>query len=291
MMSTSPIPADGHVLAAIDASPSRHAVVALAAWAAQRLGTRLELLHLPDTDATAPLDASGSIGLGTQDALLQELVELDARRAQLAQARGRQLLEAAAASVAGTGLEVATAQRHGQLRDALLEVEAGIRLFVIGLRGTRGGASGHDIGGQVERVLRSVQRPVLLAQAAPTGRPLQRALIAFDGSDTARRAVERVAASPLLRGLECHLLLAGGDAAQQRAFDEVADTLRGGGFAPQLHRVSLPADDAIVDHVARLDADLLVMGAYGHSRLREWFLGSTTGQVLRRSTVPLLILR
>lgn len=290
-MSTSPIPTDGHVLAAVDGSPSTGAVVSLAAWAARRLGTPLELLHLPDDGGPAPLDASGSIGLGAQDALLQELAELDARRAQLAQARGRQLLEAAASSADTSAVEVITRQRHGRLRDALVEAEADTRLFVIGLRGTRGGGSGQDIGGQVEPVLRAVQRPVLLAQAVPAERPIARVLIAFDGSETSHRAVQRVAASPLLRGLECHLLLAGGDPAQQRAFDEVADTLRHAGFEPGLHRASLPADDAIVAHVAKLAADLLVMGAYGHSRLREWFLGSTTGQVLRRSPVPLLLLR
>ena len=46
----------------------------------------------------------------------------------------------------------------------LAEAEPDTRLFVIGLRGTRGGGSGQDIGGQVEPVLRTVQRPVLLAQ-------------------------------------------------------------------------------------------------------------------------------
>lgn len=290
-MSTSPIPTDGHVLAAVDGSPSTGAVVSLAAWAARRLGTPLELLHLPDDGGPTPLDASGSIGLGAQDALLQELVELDARRAQLAQARGRQLLEAAASSADNSGVEIITRQRHGRLRDALVEAEADTRLFVIGLRGTRGGGSGQDIGGQVEPVLRTVQRPVLLAQALPPERPIARVLIAFDGSETSHRAVQRVAASPLLRGLECHLLLAGGDAAQQRGFEEMAGTLARAGFAPQLHRAGLPADDAIVAHVDSLGIDLLVMGAYGHSRLREWFLGSTTGQVLRRSPVPLLVLR
>ncbi|QCO66874.2 universal stress protein [Luteimonas yindakuii] len=245
----------------------------------------------PDDGGPAPLDASGSIGLGAQDALLQELVELDARRAEITLARGERLLAATAAGIDATGLEVITRQRHGRLREVLVEVEADTRLFVMGLRGTRGGASGHDIGGQVEPVLRAVQRPVLLAQLDAPARPIQRVLVAFDGSETARRAVERIAASPLLRGLECHLLLAGGDAGQERALVEVADALHASGFAPELHRASLPADDAIVAHISRLDADLLVMGAYGHSRLREWFLGSTTGQVLRRSPVPLLILR
>ena len=37
--------------------------------------------------------------------------------------------------------------------------------------------------------------------------------------------------------------------------------------------------------------DLIVMGAYGHSRIREWLIGSTTDRMLRNARVPHLILR
>ena len=40
-----------------------------------------------------------------------------------------------------------------------------------------------------------------------------------------------------------------------------------------------------------MDGPLLVMGAYGHSRVRELILGSTTVQVLRRTTCPVLLYR
>jgi nucleotide-binding universal stress UspA family protein len=41
--------------------------------------------------------------------------------------------------------------------------------------------------------------------------------------------------------------------------------------------------------VAELDADLLVMGAYGHSRLREMILGGVTRDILRNANVPVLM--
>lgn len=46
---------------------------------------------------------------------------------------------------------------------------------------------------------------------------------------------------------------------------------------------------ALLDQVSRLGADLLVMGAYGHSRLRELVLGGATETVLQRATVPVLM--
>jgi nucleotide-binding universal stress UspA family protein len=49
--------------------------------------------------------------------------------------------------------------------------------------------------------------------------------------------------------------------------------------------------EIIVEHAAELSADLIVMGGYGHSRLREMVLGGTTQYMLSRSTVPLLMSR
>ncbi len=47
--------------------------------------------------------------------------------------------------------------------------------------------------------------------------------------------------------------------------------------------------DALLSAVTDSDIDLLVMGAYGHSRVREWVLGGTTREILRTMTVPVLM--
>jgi nucleotide-binding universal stress UspA family protein len=47
--------------------------------------------------------------------------------------------------------------------------------------------------------------------------------------------------------------------------------------------------DALIEECRKLDANLLVMGSYGHSRLHELLPGSTTDRVLHRSPFPLLI--
>jgi nucleotide-binding universal stress UspA family protein len=48
---------------------------------------------------------------------------------------------------------------------------------------------------------------------------------------------------------------------------------------------------ALLSRAADLGCDLIVMGAYGHSRLREMTLGGMTRDILRRTTVPVLIMR
>ena len=51
----------------------------------------------------------------------------------------------------------------------------------------------------------------------------------------------------------------------------------------------LAVSDIVLTQVATLGADLLVMGAYGHSRLREMILGGVTREILRKMSVPILM--
>jgi len=55
--------------------------------------------------------------------------------------------------------------------------------------------------------------------------------------------------------------------------------------ASQGHEVS----QVILDHAARMSADLIVMGGYGHSRAREWLIGGVTRDMLTASPLPILI--
>jgi nucleotide-binding universal stress UspA family protein len=56
------------------------------------------------------------------------------------------------------------------------------------------------------------------------------------------------------------------------------------------HEIStLSVSDTLLAQVAELDADLLVMGAYGHSRLHEMILGGVTRDILRNANVPVLM--
>ena len=98
-------------------------------------------------------------------------------------------------------------QRHGHLDETLRDWEPGVRLFVLGRHGQSGTAGGQDLGSNVERVVRVLQRPVLTVTEG--FKPPQRVLIAFDGSALTRRGVQMVADSPLLRGLPITLLMAG----------------------------------------------------------------------------------
>lgn len=289
MTPTSRSRADGRVLAAIDSSTYTESVSRYAAWAAARLSSPLEFLHVLDRiGQTAPSDLSGNLVLGEQEKLLVELSELDERRGRLAQDHGRLLLQQARQLAASAGVGEADVRlRHGGLVDTLVELEGGVRLFVLGKRGEHADFAKCHLGGEVERAVRAVHRPLLVASRE--FRPMQRVLVAFDGSETTRKGIGMIAESPLFRGLDIHVAMAdGGDPA---SLDWATQALSAAGFAATARRLEGEPEAAISAHVRERHIDLLVMGAYGHSRIRQLIVGSTTTAMLRNCQVPVLLLR
>lgn len=291
-MTQSLINSDGRVLASIDPSVYSASVANHAAWAATRLGAQLELLHVIARDpGIAPPDLSGNLSMDATQALLGELAALDEQRAKIAQAHGRELLQQLQADVVEkAGVTATLSQRHGVLVETLLDLEKDTRLIVIGKRGEHADFAKGHLGSNLERVVRAVHRPVLVA--AREFRPINRFLVAFDGSATTRTCIEMICASPLLRDTECHVLMVGEDTTGHRdALAWAQAQLNSAGFTPTMHLQQGSADATIARHVDELKADLLVMGAYGHSRIRTMILGSTTTQLLRTCHIPVLLLR
>ncbi len=291
-MNTSPHH-DHKVLACVDLSPFANSVTAHAAWAAQRLGAPLELLHVIDPPPGPAQDRSGTLGLGAQEALLEQLAGDDAARNRAAREAGRVFLLQLREQALQAGLDtVDTRQRHGDLAEPLSEQQHSVRLFVLGRQGAS--ASEHSVplllGRHLAWVVRALQRPVLAVPASfimPS-----RVLFAFDGSAVTRRGVEMIARSPLLRGLPIHLLSAGPaparlDQAQQWA----QQTLDAAGFVVTAGQVSGQPAQAMASAIREGGYDLLVMGAFGHSPLRNWLLGSQTTGLLRSANAAALLLR
>ena len=292
MNSSTLIHADGRVFAALDMSSYAASVAGLAAWAAARLDAPLEFVHAIDRPSATPAkqDLSGNLILGDREDLLVELSALDESRARLAQEGGRRLLERARVLIReSAGFEAGIRLRHGGLLDTLLEIEADTRLFVIGKRGEHADFSKGHLGSNLERVVRAVHRPVLVASRTFT--PPQKFLIAFDGSATTRRCIEMVCASPLLKGIACDLLMVGEPGSETDGLEWAREKLSDAGFAVNVHVITGAAEAVIARHVQDHAIDLIVMGAYGHSRIRSLILGSTTTQILRTCLVPVLLLR
>ncbi|MDX5405500.1 MAG: universal stress protein [Chromatiaceae bacterium] len=280
------------VLACIDASPYAQAVCDYAVWAAKKLNVAMSVIHVLDNShKTVHTDFSGSIGLGSQEALLAQLAELDAQHAKLALQRGRIMLDAAKARAEAAGVTAVDERlRHGELVETLAELADETRLLVLGKRGfSSADAHGH-LGLHVERVIRSLQKPILLTQQHYT--EPKSIMLAYDGSATALKGLEMLAASPLGKGLPVHLVMAGVTTdATEALMASAAAILRNAGFTTTVAIVGGEPEAVLHQYQQHHHIDLLVMGAYGHSRIRQFIVGSTTTAMISQAKCSLLILR
>lgn len=280
------------VMACIDGSPQAAAVCDCAAWASRQLNAPLTLLHVLDQQQyPAAGNLSGIIGLGSREYLLEELAALDEKRSKLALEEGRMMLDAAKQRVLAAGvMQPEVRQRHGDLVQSLRDLESDIRLLVIGKQGEDSGTDLQLIGSQLESVIRTLHRPILVTPAnfiAPTS-----VMLAFDGSVTTRKGIEMLASSPLFKDIPIHLVMVGDDTADSRSLLEAArNALTAAGFNVRIAIRTGEVEPALHAYQAEHSVGLLVMGAYGHSRIRQFLVGSTTTSMIRSTTTPLLLLR
>ena len=280
------------VIACIDGSPSSAAVCDYAAWASLRLEAPLVLLHVLDrSQYPVKEDLSGNIGLGSREHMLEEMTALDEQRSKLALDDGRRMLDEAKKRAEADGVaDPILKQRHDDLVGSLAGLQDETRLLVMGLHGEKDGGRHPHVGSQLESAVRTLHRPILASP--PLFKTPESLMLAFDGSATTRKGVEMIARSPLFRGLPVHLVMVGADT--KDAWEQISEAqhqLQQAGFETEASIRSGDVAETLLAYQDEKGIDLLVMGAYGHSRIREFLVGSTTTRMLCNAQGPLLLLR
>lgn len=258
----------------------------------QTLAAHVEVVHV----RSDPQDSVPLLGEGVSGAMVEELIRLTEREAAARAATARQIFEEACRqcgivraegpTVAGAstrwvevvGRETDVIVAHGRLAD----------LIVMG----RSRSEADSVAAAtLNAALFESGRPVLVIPDPPPPKIGTRIAIAWNGSAESARSVSAVL--PFLKDAEAVLVFS-------------APTSRTpGGAAVGLieflawHRISAIAEAvpegtgsvgrAVLEAASAARADLLVMGAYTHSRLRELILGGVTHDVLAEARIPLLM--
>jgi nucleotide-binding universal stress UspA family protein len=145
-----------------------------------------------------------------------------------------------------------------------------------------------------ESTLFEAGRPVILVpyvQKAPI--KLDQVMVCWDGGAPAARAVGD--AMPLLkRARNIEIVIVASDRAKPTEIDgaDIGRHLARHGLKVAVERIpggDIDVGEALLSRAADFDADFIVMGGYGHSRLREFVLGGATRSILRSMTVPVLM--
>lgn len=161
-------------------------------------------------------------------------------------------------------------------------------LTVVGHPMREGAANTRDV---AEAALFSTGRPALVAPAAEPGSLGKRILIGWNRSAQSARAV--AAAMPLIGRAEAvHIFSVKTGAKRGAAPDSVAEYLAWHGISATVQEIEPDyrvIGEALLEDAAEFEADLLVMGAYSHNRLRELILGGVTTYVLANAELPVLM--
>jgi nucleotide-binding universal stress UspA family protein len=285
MIKTILVPATG--------SDTDDAVFRSALAVAREFEAHIDFLHVRvdagTVAATMATDGSGAMITGLVDRIEQEADQREEKAKQLFQRFCAR--EGLPISEAAPGQPGPSAQWVRQIGDEpywVAEYGRAADLLVIG-RSARGEGVSIDT---IEAALLESGRPVLIPPAAPFAALPETIVIAWKAAPEAARAV--IAAMPLLSTAKQILILT--VAEEQGLSDEagarLATNLGRHGLqvsARHLTRDASGAADTLLA-AATNEAALVVIGAYGHSRLREWIFGGFTQHVLRGAELPVLMM-
>jgi nucleotide-binding universal stress UspA family protein len=282
------------IIAFIDASIYADSVCDHAAWLAKRMSVGIDLIHVMGRrDITnAQGNLSGALDVDARDHLLAELSSIDEQNAKLAQKKGRAILDHAKKRLVSEGVtDISAKLRIGDLVDTMHEFEGDSSLIVIGKRGEAADFAKMHLGSNVERVARASHKPVLVTSRA--FQPIKRVLIAFDGGPSVTKAINYLTQThETYAGLSLHLLKVGECTADAtNRVDHAAGILKAAGYEVTSQIVSGEPEQVISKAVENDAFDLMLMGAYGHSRIRNLIIGSTTTEMIRSCKIPIVLFR
>jgi nucleotide-binding universal stress UspA family protein len=280
------------ILTSLHGVPSDDAALATALATARKFTAHVDVMHV----RADPRTMIPYIGEGMSGALVEEMIASAEQQADERAARVRAAFDAwrenaglAVAKSAGEGAscdwietvgrpDVSTARR-GRVAD----------LVVVSRPEEEGGVT--SVTETLEAVLLESGTPLLVASARPSETLGSHVAVAWNGGLESARAV--AAAIPFLKTAEATTIVTVGDPAPPEAdAAALAAYLARHGVAAQTRTIETEGTSvgaALLSAAAEAGADLMVMGAYTHSRLRELIFGGVTREVLADAEMPVLM--
>ena len=246
----------------------------------------------PDVSAILPY-----LGEGVSAGVVQEIMDASRIATKRAESAARATLDRAARDAGATTLDIAQA---GEGVGASFHARDGIAHEVIAEEARLSDLVVFDVPAEsrdttmramLEFALLNGRKPMLLVPQRPARIVGAKVVIGWDGGAAAAHAIS--SAIPLLaRADAIEILNVTSGPIDTVKLDRLRDYLRLHGLSAAEHGIN-PGNEgtatALIDGAQRASAGLLVIGGYGHSRLREFVLGGVTRHVFANVTMPIFI--
>lgn len=273
-----------HILVPTDGSEQSQIGVRYAAAVAAKHGATLHGLYVVDIKLLeGPFLRDISASLGTAP-----YVNYQGNISYILEERGRLALEGFDRICTEAGVKFDTKQTTGVVSRSILEHSHLADLIILGRAGEHSEWIDGLVGSTTQTVVRRATRPVLVTGTDhPKG---ERFLIAYDGSEHAKRALQVAAQAAHDWGARLNVLVVG-DQDLGEHVDDARNYLSAHDVEAEYTTEPGEPGEVIVQQAGAWNADLLVMGAFGHSKVRELVVGSTTAYALNHAPCPLLLTR
>jgi nucleotide-binding universal stress UspA family protein len=273
------------ILVALDDTPCGESAIGFALKTARIRGARLSGVAVIDQDFLAPSEP-GRVGM------IEFKAKRDAARLAAEQQRIEQVQRDFLTSCGMSGIAADVVTLEGEPVRRVREISALHDAVIIGqdsdLHGEPSDGGAHTVMG----LLKATSRPLFVVPPNRDANGSVDVLIAYDGSIPSARTLQLFALLRLLDGIKCTVLSIDRSRGQAvRAAEEAGSYLSLFGYVPTLLPIESSADAAEValEQAGAVKPGLMVMGAYGHTGLKERLLGSFTTRLLAQCAVPLFV--
>jgi nucleotide-binding universal stress UspA family protein len=275
-----------NILVPLDGSEHSRAALEYAQWLAAKFDGTLFGQHVIDTisiEGTFFHDVSGSLGF-------EPYLDFSTKMREILEERGKSILEAFAESCRENGIRHQTFLDMGLIANEICGRAKVADLVVVGHRGINEEFSTGLLGSTAEAITRKSPRPVFVS--TKKFKPVERPMLAYDGSQRASSAMESAAEFCTRLGLPLTVLTIGREDKLIESIQHQAKAYLGSyAIETQYENARGYPEQKIIEFLATFGHDLLFIGAYGHRRIIEMVLGSTTEYVMRNATCPVFMTR
>ncbi len=275
-----------NILVPIDGSDHAMAALEYSLWLAENFNGTLFGQHVIDTvsiEGTFFHDISGSLGF-------EPYLDFSTKMREVLEERGKSMLEEFRQRCSEKGVRHEAFLDMGIIANEICERSRVADLVVLGHRGINEEFSTGLLGSTADGVTRKCPRPVFVS--TKRFKIIERPILAYDGSQRASSAMESAAEFCTQLDLPLTVLyVPKEERIADRVLGEAKSYLGSYGIQVRYEIAKGYPEQKIVDYLMNFSFDLLFIGAYGHRRIIELVIGSTTEYVLRKSPCPVFLKR
>jgi len=275
------------ILIPVDGSANSDTAVDYGIYIAPKLEATLTGLHVIDVYLIqGPLmtDISATVGMPPYDGFF-EAVETSLKE------KADAVLKNFEDRCRTASISCLTKKNIGKISDTIIEEAENADLVLMAKKGEHFHLKeGGLLGSVAEAVIRRSGKPVIVIPES--FREIESIGLAYDGSAPARKALELCLNISEKSKWPITVLIISADAQKAADLSAQVEEMAQKNLADCEVIISAGREaDEILKFIAEGAVELMVMGAYGHNRLRQWLLGSTTSHIIHKSPIPVLLIR